>query len=142
MAVLTTATVTVSIDAPFEAVVADLADASAHPMWATEFFEGPARPGDSEGEVLVNVPMMGGEARMRVDAQPESGVVDLYLAPARAPYGPPIPVRVVRNADGADVLFTLARLPGTEDDAWTRGLASLGTELANLKERLEGRSAQ
>lgn len=141
MAILTTATVTTSIDAPYEAVVADLADASAHPEWATEFFAGPARPGEADGEVLVNIPMMGGEARMRVDAQPEAGVIDLYLAPAGAPYGPPIPVRVVRNADGADVLFTLARMPGTPDEAWAGGLASMSKELANLKARLEGRSA-
>jgi len=43
MTTMTTDTVRITIDAPFEQVVADLADPMKQPEWATEFFAGPAR---------------------------------------------------------------------------------------------------
>ena len=139
MTVTQTCTLAVSIDAPFDAVVADLADPSAHPRWAREFFAGDAVPGDEPGEVRVQVPMMGGLVRMRVDAVRELGVLDLYLAPEGAPYGPAVPIRVLHNGDGADVLFTLSRAPGMPQEAWEAGTASMARELDALKDRLEPR---
>ncbi len=136
MTTMTTATVRITIDAPFDEVVSDLADPATHPEWGTEFFDGPARPGE-EGEVIVTVPRMGGEVRARVDADPGSGRIDLYLAPQGQPFGPPLPVRVVPNADGVDVLFTLARFPGQSDADWAEGLASMERELPKLKARHE-----
>jgi hypothetical protein len=131
-----TETVRVTIDAPYEQVVSDLADATTHPEWGTEFFSGPTRPA-SDGEVVATVPRMGGEVRMRIDADSASGRIDLYLAPLGAPFGPPLPVRVIPNGDGVDVLFTLARFPGQIDADWEEGLASMGRELENLKRRHE-----
>lgn len=136
MPTLETATVGVTIDADFDDVVSDLADPVAHTQWATEFFAGGAEP-LGEGEVRVNVPRMGGPARLRIDAERERGVVDLYLAPEGRPFGPPLPIRVLRNGDGADVLFTLARFPGMPDDAWTAGVESMERELQALKHRHE-----
>ena len=141
MGTLMTETVAVSIEAPFARVVDDLAVAANHPEWATRFFAGPARPSDTEGEVLVEVPMMGGQVRMRVEADPEAGVIDLFLAPDGAGYGPPVPFRVLRGGDGVDVQVTLARFPGMPDEAWAGGLASMREELGNLKVRLEGGAA-
>jgi hypothetical protein len=91
--------------APFTTVAADLADPASHHEWATEFFAGPVRPG-GPGEFIAPVPMMGGEVRHRIDADVERGILDLYVAPPGAPYGPPIPVRLVPNGDGTDVLWT------------------------------------
>jgi hypothetical protein len=45
---------------------------------------------------------------------------------------------VIRNADGVDVLFTLARFPGQSDAEWEEGLASMARELTKLKARHEG----
>ncbi len=136
MSTMTTDTVRITIDAPFHEVVSDLADPATHPEWGTEFFSGPARPGE-EGEVIVTVPRMGGEVRAKVDADPGSGRIDLYLAPQGQPFGPPLPVRVIPNADGVDVLFTLARFPGQSDAEWAEGLASMERELTKLKARHE-----
>jgi hypothetical protein len=44
---------------------------------------------------------------------------------------------VIRNADGVDVLFTLARFPGQSDAEWEEALASMARELTNLKARHE-----
>jgi hypothetical protein len=137
MSTMITETLRVTIDAPFDEVASDLADPSTHPEWGTEFFSGPARPGD-DGEVLVTVPRMGGEVRSKVEADVESGTIDLYFASPGEPFGPSLPVRVIRNADGVDVLFTLARFPGQSDAEWEEGLASMARELTKLKARHEG----
>jgi hypothetical protein len=134
---MTTETVRVTIDVPLETVVADLSDPMTHPEWGTEFFSTPATR-VAENEITTTVPRMGGEVSMKVVADVAAGNVDLYLAPIGAPFGPPLPVRVVPNADGADVLFTLARFPGLTDEQWAEGVASMQRELGNLKARLEG----
>jgi hypothetical protein len=103
MTTFNTRTIAVTIDAPPASVAADLSNPLSHPEWATEFFAGPAAPTGVEGEVRVTVPMLGGAAKMKVDADLERGLVDLYLAPESAPYGPPLPVRLVPNGDGVDV---------------------------------------
>lgn len=136
-----TDTVRITIEAPFDAVVADLAEPVTHPEWATEFFGGPARPGSVTGEFVVPVPMMGGETRMRIEHHAPSGAIDMFLAPGDAPFGPPLPIRVLRNGDGADVLFTLTRFPGMPDEAWIAGLTSMRKELDQLKRRLESATA-
>ncbi|HYG71403.1 MAG TPA: hypothetical protein VEC15_03830 [Actinomycetota bacterium] len=138
MATLETSTLAVTIEAPFDRVVSDLADPATHPEWATEFFAGPAQR-RADGTYEVEVPSMGGIARMSVDVDAEHGVVDLFLAPGEAPFGPAVPVRVVRNGDGVDVLFTLARFPGMTDEQWKGGLAGMRHELENLKSRHESR---
>lgn len=136
MSTLITQTVSVTIDAAPAQVSADLMEAESHPEWGTEFFSGGAEDlGD--GSWRVNIPMMGGEARMRIDGDEALGVIDMYLAPEGVPFGAPLPVRVVPNGDGADVLFTLTRFPQQTDEEWEAGVASMGRELINLKERHE-----
>ena len=136
MATLHTHTLTVTIDAPLVKVAADLADPATHPSWATEFYAGPVRPA-AGGEFLAPVPMMGGQVRHKIDADIARGLLDLYFAPQGAAYGPPIPVRLVPNGDGVDVLWTLARFPGVSDQAWQQGLAAMARELQALKRRHE-----
>lgn len=131
-----TRTLTVTIDAPFEAVTTDLADPARHLEWATEFFAGPGRQ-QEDGSVIAMVPMMGGDVRFRIVGDAEVGILDILLAPVGAPYGPPLPVRVIPNGDGADVLWTLARMPGADDETWEQGLESMSRELSALKDRLE-----
>lgn len=136
MATLETTTLATTINAPFELVTADLADPTTHPVWATEFFAAPAiEAGD--GTFRTVVPRMGGPVRLRIEAHEPSGIIDLYLAPEGAEFGPPLPVRVVPNGDGVDVLFTLARFPGVGDEEWREGLESMTRELQQLKARHE-----
>ncbi|MFQ5558353.1 MAG: hypothetical protein ACE5GB_12715 [Acidimicrobiales bacterium] len=117
-------------------MAADLAAPINHPEWATEFFAGPASEND-DGSVSVSVPMMGGPARMNIEADVDRGIIDVYLAPDQVPFGDPIPVRLVPNGDGVDVLWTLGRPDGIPDPAWQQGLDSMARELANLKARHE-----
>jgi len=136
MSTFETTTVTVTIDAPLETISADLADPSSHLSWATEFFSDSAVD-KGDGTWLMNVPRMGGPASLRIDGDTTQGVIDMYLAPEGTPFGPPLPIRVIPNGDGSDVLFTLARFPGQSDQDWTEGLQSMKRELQNLKARHE-----
>ena len=136
MSTLDTATVTETIDAPPERVSADLTDPSSILEWSTEFFSGTAED-QGNGTWQMNVPRMGGPVVMRIDSDTTQGVIDMYLAPVGAPFGAPLPIRVVPNGDGSDVLFTLARFPNQSDEEWTEGLQSMKRELKNLKTRLE-----
>lgn len=137
MQVLETKTLTISIDAAYERVAADLADPMTHPEWAYRFFAGPATRASSSNEVLVPVPMMGGTVRYRVDADPDRGLFDLYLAREGEAFGPPIPVRLIRNGTGATVLWTLTRLPDTPDEGWQGAIAAMSEELEAFKSRHE-----
>jgi hypothetical protein len=122
-----------------------LANAENHPLWGTEFFAGEAEQihdAAFPGEVRVTVPAMGGRARMYVFSDNENGIIDLYLAPGDAPYGDPLPVRVIPNGTGSDVLFTLARTPGQPHAAWEEGLASMRSELEKLKALMEENASQ
>lgn len=137
MAIQVTRTVTVSIDADFHTVAADLADPMTHSEWAHRFFAGPSTPTSADGEVLARVPMMGGKVRYKVEADAARGIFDLFLAPEGTPFGPPIPVRLIRNGDGVDVLWTLSRAPGVPDADWQAGLTAMTEELWALKARHE-----
>lgn len=138
MATLETRTLTVTIDAPLQTVAEDLADPATHPIWATDFFASPATP-LGEGEVRVDVPRMGGPSRMKISADIDQGRIDIYLAPNEGPFGPPLPVRLIPNGDGVDVLWTLARFPGLPEAAWETGLASMERELGRLRDRHQSR---
>jgi hypothetical protein len=81
--------------------------------------------------------MMGGPVLARTDARPEHGMIDLFLAPEGAPFGDALPIRVIRNGSGVDVLWTLNRPEGLPSQAWAGGLASMERELDALRARLE-----
>ncbi|MCH7589195.1 MAG: hypothetical protein IIC78_14345 [Chloroflexi bacterium] len=129
-----TETLKVTIGASFEKVAKDLSNPLTHPEWGTEFFSGPAEI-DEEGTVWIDVPAMGGKTRYEVKADIERGIIDLYLAPGDAPFGQPLPVRLIHNGDGVDVLWTLSKMPDMPEDVWQQGLASMRRELENLKRR-------
>ncbi|HEC19792.1 MAG TPA: hypothetical protein ENI97_10685 [Gammaproteobacteria bacterium] len=136
MAIFESKTLTVEIDAPYEKVMMDLADPMTHPEWAKEFFAGPAKKSEY-GYVLAPVPMMGGTIKFKIESDIALGLLDLYLAPPDSDYGAPLQVRVIRNGDGANVLWTLFRFPGLSDSNWKDGLISMSKELLELKKRHE-----
>ncbi|MGH2741704.1 MAG: hypothetical protein ACRDN8_04295 [Thermoleophilaceae bacterium] len=137
MAVLETHAAKISIDAPFREVARLVADPARAHEWGTEFYSGPLRRADGD-EWIAPVPMMGGEIRYRHEADVERGIMDVYLAPPGSDFGPPLPMRVVPNGDGADVIVVLARMPGTSTEQWEQGLRGLDLELETLRSLAEG----
>ena len=49
------------------------------------------------------------------------------------------PMRVVRDGDGCEAVFTLRRLPGMSDEEFERDAKAVAGDLARLKKILEGR---
>lgn len=51
------------------------------------------------------------------------------------------PMRVVRDGDGCEAVFTLRRLPGSTDEEFERDAKAVAGDLAMLKKIVEGRRA-
>jgi Polyketide cyclase / dehydrase and lipid transport len=49
------------------------------------------------------------------------------------------PMRVLRDGDGCEVVFTLRRLPGISDEEFERDVEAVAADLARLKTIMEGR---
>jgi len=137
MSLTESAVMSVSIEAAPRVVAQDLADPSTHSDWATEFIDGLPLEVFEDGSVVVNIPAMGGASRFKIEADVEAGIIDLYLAPSDVPFGPPLPVRLVANGDGVDVLWVLSRPGMMDDEQWVLAQDSMARELENLKARHE-----
>ncbi|MDR3428451.1 MULTISPECIES: hypothetical protein [Silvimonas] len=82
-----------------------------------------------------------GELPVRFTPANEYGVLDHYISPAGVPAaGVPevyVPLRVVANDDGSDVILTLFRQPGMSDADFKRDQDWVQRDLATLKQVLE-----
>lgn len=122
-------TVTVTIDRPPEVVYSFVTDLENLPRWS--FFESAAEDG-SDWTVTTS----GGESRLRLAPPNQFGVLDHHIT---TPAGSEIfiPMRVVPNAEGSEVMFTAYRMPGMTDDAYAADVAQVRADLAKLKRLLE-----
>jgi len=137
MTTFTTKTIVATIDAPFDKVAADLADTFTHPQWGAEFFAGPVGQ-DSSGGLIVHLSAMGGDVQYRVETDLEHGIFDLFVAPLDGQFDAPLPVRLLRNDDDVDVLWTLIRFPGMPNESCEHGIKAMEMELYQLKQRRQG----
>ncbi|WP_157582211.1 hypothetical protein [Phycicoccus sp. Soil803] len=124
----------VTVRRPLSVVTALLADPTRYSEWAIDYFTSPVVMIDESTYRVSTVP---GERRFRVDTDLDRGTFDLYLAPIDGPYSYPLPIRVLANGEGADVVFTVTREPELSDDDWRSSLLSLENELNALKRLLE-----
>lgn len=121
----------VRIDCPPEAAYAFASDPARLPEWAPGLGTAVERVGDAW---FVDSPM---------------GRVGLVFAPANAfgvldhdvtlPSGEVFhnPMRVLRDGDGCEVVFTLRRQSGLSDEEFARDEAAVAADLATLKRLLE-----
>lgn len=126
-------TVTVTIDRPPEEVYSFVTDVTNLPRWS--FFEEAAA--DADGW-RVSTP--GGESRLRLSPPNRFGVLDHHVT---TPAGSEIyiPMRVVPNAGGSEVMFTAYRMPGMPDEVYAADVAQVEADLAELKRILESGDA-
>jgi Polyketide cyclase / dehydrase and lipid transport len=125
-------TVSVTISRPPRTVYDYVADPATLPLWA--FFESIVPAGD--GRWTVTGP--GGETSTVSFAGPnEFGVLDqdVEVAPGDIVH---VPLRVVPNGAGSEVLFTSFRRPEYSDADFDADVATVRADLARLKELLEG----
>jgi hypothetical protein len=78
-----------------------------------------------------------GEAKVEVSPTNDFGVIDHDVV---LPDGTKVhvPLRVIANGNGAEVVFTLFQRDGMSDDEMARDAAMVSRDLAGLKALLEG----
>jgi hypothetical protein len=99
--------------------------------WASGLGKSLERSGD---EWITQTPQ--GPATVRFTPGNEFGVVDHVVIP---PTGAPVyvPMRVVANGEGCEVMLTLFRTPGMSDETFERDAAWVQRDLETLKAVLE-----
>ncbi|TXH80612.1 MAG: SRPBCC family protein [Rhizobium sp.] len=101
------------------------------PLWASGLASGLTPDGDewiAEGTL--------GSARVRFAPRNDLGVIDhrVTLASGLQVYNA---LRVVPNGDGCEVMFTLLRLPGMDDERFAADAEHVMRDLQTLKELME-----
>jgi hypothetical protein len=125
------ATVTTVLDAPQQAVFDFIANIEHLPQWATEF----ARELRREGEDYKVVNGLG-EFYFTIEAEPETGVIDMFAGPTKDAMAV-FPSRAVGLPDGRTAYsFTMFQAPGMPDELFDAQHASLQRELANIERLL------
>ena len=123
-------TVTAVLDAPREQVFRYLADVENLPAWATEFarelkFE------DGKAKVVNGL----GEFYFSIEADPETGVIDMYAGPTEEELAV-FPTRVVGLPDGKVAYsFTMFQGPDMPDELFESQYEALLREFDNIRDR-------
>ena len=100
------------------------------PAWATEFAR-ELRYEDGKPKVVNGL----GDFYFVIDADPATGVIDMYAGPAEDELGL-FPTRVVDLPGGASAFtFTMFQAPGMSDELFESQYRSLLRELENLRVR-------
>ncbi|HVK95364.1 MAG TPA: SRPBCC family protein [Noviherbaspirillum sp.] len=131
MTMLPTRTISVSIACPPARVYDFIRDARTLPRWATAFCKSVVPDG---GNWIVFT--LQGPLGLRFVEPNAFGVLDHYirLTPDFELY---VPLRVVPNYAGSEVIFTLFRLPDIADEQFAADAALVQDDLNNLKRLLE-----
>lgn len=121
-------TVTVVLDAPKDDVFRYLSRIENLPDWATEFAR-ELKWQDGEARVVNGL----GEFVFRIDADPATGVIDMFAGPTPDELGL-FPTRVVSLSGGASAYtFTMFQPPGMPDALFDSQHASLVKEFENIR---------
>jgi hypothetical protein len=123
-------TVTAVLEAPKETVFDYLAEIENLPEWANEFAR-ELRYEGVEAKVVNNL----GEFYFRIDADSETGVIDMYAGPTKDALAL-FPTRVVSLPDGRSAYsFTMFKAPDTPDELFDSQAESLRREFDNIRAR-------
>ncbi len=125
----------VSIDRDWREVYAYMADPMNMPHWASGLSD-TMRP---EGEVYIADGGPIGKITVRFAPRNDFGVVD-HRVTLESGVSVDNALRVVPNGSGAEVMFTLLKIPGMDDEAFERDAAHVLKDLKTLKGILESDS--
>jgi hypothetical protein len=128
-------TISISIRASATVVYQFISDPAALPKWS--LFVISAQKEHDGWQVQTKA----GVAHMRFVAHNNLGVVDHWVRVAAASAEIYVPLRVIANGEGSEVLFTVFRQPGMDDAAHENDLDLVRKDLAHLKSVLESRNA-
>jgi len=125
---MTTRTVTTVLDAPKDDVFSFLSKIDNLPKWASEFAR-ELRYVDGKAKVVNGL----GEFYFAIDADEDTGVIDMYAGPTEDELAL-FPTRVVGLPGGASAFtFTMFQAPGMSDELFESQYASLLREFDNIR---------
>jgi hypothetical protein len=128
-------TVTAVLDAPRDEVFSFLAAIDNLPLWATEFAR-ELRVEEGRTTVVNGL----GEFLFSFDADPDTGVIDMYAGPTDDELAL-FPTRVVALGPTTSAYtFTMFKAPGMPDELFESQHRSLQREFDNIRERFARRS--
>ena len=123
-------TVTAVLDAPRETVFDYLARIENLPEWATDFAR-ELKFVDGKAKVVNGL----GEFYFRIEADPATGVIDMYAGPTETELAL-FPTRVVALDETKSAYsFTMFKAPGTPDELFEAQYESLRREFDNIRAR-------
>jgi hypothetical protein len=126
-----TRTVTTVLEAPREEVFSYLSKVENLPEWATEFAR-ELKYENGHAKVVNGL----GEFYFTIDADPDTGVIDMYVGPSPDELAL-FPTRVVELPGGASAYsFTMFQQPGMPDELFESQYASLLKEFDNIRREL------
>lgn len=128
---LESTTLHIHIDCASDKVADFVADPRNLPRWAAGFCKS-VRPGDDGW--IVETPQ--GPVGLRFVARNAFGVLDHYVNPVPG-VEIHVPMRVIPNGDGSEILFTLFRQPGMSEEACRQDASTVEQDLLALKRVLE-----
>jgi hypothetical protein len=132
-------TVSVSVDRSPEVVYAFVADAFNLPQWAPGLCTGIVADPEAKGGWRITTP--DGPAHVRFAPVNDFGIVDHHVTLADGATVVYVPLRVVPNGDGSEVLVTVFRREEMSDRDFEKDVAAVSEDLERLKELLEARPA-
>ncbi|WP_232493318.1 SRPBCC family protein [Novosphingobium kaempferiae] len=133
MASLEARLIGITIDRPMDEAYAFASRPENFPEWAAGMSSSLHRDGE---RWLAETPL--GEATIRFSPANDFGVLDHWVMLPGKPVVY-IPLRLIENGTGTQVVFTLFRQPGMTDADFDRDAAMVGKDLTALKRLLENR---
>ncbi len=124
-------TLSVSIDCPPPRVYAFVSDPRNFPKWATAFCRSIRK---SEEGWIVETP--DGPVSLALAPPNEHGILDHRVSPAPG-LEILVPMRVVPNGSGSEVVFTLFQMSGMPDEKFAEDVRWVERDLRSLKRVLE-----
>ena len=124
-------TLSVSIDCPPHRVYAFVSNPENLPRWAAGLCKSVSK---SEAGWIVETPQ--GPMNLHFVENNDLGVLDHYVSPAPG-VEVFVPMRVLPNGSGSEVLFTLFQLPGMSDEKFAEDAELVACDLETLKRVLE-----
>ena len=125
---MTSRTVTATLEAPKEQVFAYLSRVENLPNWASEFAR-ELKYEDGKAKVVNGL----GEFYFSIEADEDTGVIDMYVGPSEDELGL-FPTRVVELPGGLSAYsFTMFKAPGMSDELFESQYESLRREFENIR---------
>jgi len=130
-------TVTAVLPAPREDVFEFLSKVENLPLWATDFAR-ELKYEDGKAKVVNGL----GEFYFSIDADAETGVIDMYAGQGEGEMGL-FPTRVVALGPNKSAYsFTMFKAPGVEDELFEAQYRSLQREFENIRARFPAQQTE